>query len=144
MEERKHSGSSTSLATETLVKQTFLPEEVRRPFVRSVGYALSTEQMLWREVAARMTLDACGVTPETINVTDEMDKYRYARYRRAVLSARSWFMSSRTDSDMVFEMAGVDIFPVRMAVSRLPALTAPKSTYYFNGRKGHHVHAKAA
>ena len=117
----------TSLSTEIIARQDTLPEDIKRPFLRAVGRAKSTEQMLWREVAARMVLDAFGLTPETTTIYDGMDRFRYARYRRAVLAARAWFRDSGEDVEQVFDMAGVELAPILGEISRLPPLPIPAS-----------------
>lgn len=115
----------TSLATEIVARHETIPAHVKKPFLRSVGRAKTTEQMLWREVAARMVLDAFGITPETTVVYDGIDRYRFARYRTAVLSARAWFRDSGADVEQVFEMAGVDLGPIIGAIDALPPLPVP-------------------
>ena len=127
---QKQTGSITSLATETLAKQSGVPATVRKAFVRTVGHATSGEQMLWREVAARMTLDALGITPEVITVSDGMDMANYRRYAKVVMAARRWFgprLSSFENSEMVFSLAGVDSAPVRRAILALPPLKVPQT-----------------
>jgi len=117
----------TSLSTEIIARQDDLPEAIKRAFTRTVGRAKSCEQMMWREVAARMVLDAYGLTPETVRVYDGMDRFRYARYRTAVLSARAWFRDSGEDVEQVFDMAGVELAPVLGSIRMLPPLLVPKS-----------------
>ncbi|MDR5729856.1 MAG: hypothetical protein RB191_20785 [Terriglobia bacterium] len=124
---QKQTGSITSLATETLAKQSGVPATVRMAFVRTVGHATSGEQMLWREVAARMTLDALGITPEVITVSDRMDMANYRRYAKVVCDARVWFGRKQRDSELVFELAGVDMAPVRRAILALPPLKVPQT-----------------
>jgi len=117
----------TSLAVEIIARHESLPEDVKTPFLRSVGRAKSTEQMLWREVAARMVLDAFGITPETTTVYDGMEYYRYKRYEKTVNNARAWFRNSGADVEQVFEMAVVDLGPILGALNELRPLTPPPS-----------------
>ena len=127
MDHHDRAGSTTSFATETLLKQGSVPEEIKHVFRRTVGRMKSAEQVLWREVAARMTLDALGITPEVINVTDGMQRRKYVDYERVVNSARRWLTSNRDaqDADEVFFICDVDIAPVRRAIAALPKLVEP-------------------
>lgn len=138
---QKQTGSATSLATETLLKQTGISEDIKRAFRCTVGHAKSVEQMLWREVAARMTLDALGITPEVITIFEGMDRANYKRYERTVMEARIWFGRKPRDSEMVFELAGVDDVPVRRAVLALPPLEAPKHMRLPKVRSEKRLHA---
>ncbi len=123
----KQTGSITSLATETLIKQAGIPEEAKAAFRRTVGYAKSVEQIMWREVAARMTLDALGITPEVITIFEGMEKANYKRFEKTVTEARVWFARKQRDSELVFELAGVDAAPVKRVIAALPPLRAPKN-----------------
>lgn len=135
MIDAKQTGSTTSLATEILLKQPMVPEAIKRVFRHAVGGALSSDEMLWREVASRMTLDALGYTPETINVKDGMEERRFDNYRRTVNAARRWFMSryEQADSDAVFEFCGIDITPVRSHVASLAPVVVPATLKAKNG-----------
>lgn len=136
--------TNTNLATETLVRHDRLPDEARRAFRRTIGHAKSMEQMMWREVAARLTLDAFGITPEAVNIFDGMDKSSYKEYARAVVEARVWFRK-RQDSELVFELAGVyDFEIVRNAVMALPPLVEPKNMRIAKPRERRIEHARAA
>lgn len=140
---QKQTGSLTSLATETLLKQSTVPMEIKHAFRRTVGFMQSSEQMLWREVAARMTLDALGITPEAITVFEGMEKANYKRFERTVLDARAWFERKQRDSELVFELSGVDSRPVRRVIDALPALMAPENLRAAKprDRSGHHAQA---
>lgn len=118
--------ANTGLSTETIARHLGVPGEVKRPFIRSIGHAKSMEQMLWREVAARMTLDALGITPDAVRIFDGMARSDYKVYARAVTEARVWFRK-RKDPELVFEMAGVDIGPVQEAVLKLAPLVEPRN-----------------
>ena len=83
--------------------------------------------MMWREVAARMTLDALGITPEVITIFEGMEKANYKRFEKTVMEARNWFARKQRDSELVFELAGVDAAPIKRVVAALPPLRAPKN-----------------
>lgn len=116
--------------------QPEVPEEAKRPFRRTLGNISSNEEQMWREVAARMTLDALGFTPEVINVTDGMDKWRYSYYRGTVAKARTWFKSAkdREDRMTVFDLCGVELEPVQRCIASLPPITEP--AFLRQARKG--------
>lgn len=130
----------TSLATEVIARQDGLPDAVKIPFIRSIGRVKSAEQVMWREVAARMVLDAFGVTPETTSVYEGIDRYRYARYERTVNQARAWFERHATDVETVFDMAGVDLYPIKGALNKLKPMVPPRSI----NRKTSHDNCQSA
>lgn len=68
--------------------------------------------MLWREVAARATLDALGYT----GITDQP-----SLHDRMVSAARNWFRFVG-DAREVFVMAGVDLDEVREGVLGVRAI----------------------
>jgi hypothetical protein len=142
---QKQTGSITSLATETLLKQASVPEGVKHTFRRTVGCMKSSEQMLWREVAARMTLDALGITPEVITIFEGMEKANYKRFEKTVLDARAWFERKQRDSELVFELAGVDSRPIRRVIELLPVLVPPRDLRMAKprDRSGHHAQQAA-
>ena len=141
----KRRGSITSLATELVIMQDGIPDVIRRAFRRTVGHATCMEQMLWREVAARMTLDALGITPEVITVRPDMDKAVYTRYAKAVNEARDWFTRKQRDSELVFELAGVESAQVRPTIEALAPLAVPKCLRLSKPRPGRiNSHARIA
>lgn len=114
----------TSLTVEALVKNPTIPAVVRSAFSRTVGYAQSSEHMMWREVAARLTLDAFGIVPGLMGNPESMTQDAFTRCNRVVRAARRWF-NTDPDSELVFDMAGVEIEPVARLVRTLPPLACP-------------------
>lgn len=74
-----------------------IPQRVRDAFSQAI-VSNSAEQVLWREAAARHTLDAFGIVGQ-----DE---------ESSVKDARDWFENSYDDVNLLFEYAGVDPDPV--------------------------------
>lgn len=138
----KETHSSSALAVETLLKARAVPEEVKHVFRRSLGTIQTADEMLWREVAARMTLDALGITPEATKVFEGMNENRFKAYQKTVQDARRWFRSQfeAADADEVFALWGGDIFPVRRAILALPPMRAPE----FMRKKGEPANAAIA
>lgn len=138
----KENHSSSALAVETLLKAKTLPDSVKLSFRRSIGNLHSTEEIMWREVAARMTLDAFGITPEATKIFDGMNEARFKSYQRTVQDARRWFRSKfeAADADEVFALWNGDIDPVRRAVLALAPMRAPA----IMRKKGEHANAIAA
>ncbi len=127
--------STSALAVETLLRSNMVPDTIKIVFRRTVGQMKTAEEMLWREVAARMTLDALGITPEAIKVFDGMSKQRYDAYARTVREARRWFLSrfESADADEVFSLWNGDVFPVRNEIAKLGPVVAPKTVRKHNG-----------
>lgn len=120
--------SVSSLTVETLLKTPTIPEIIRAMFLKSVGQMRTNEEVMWREVAARLTLDAFGVTPEATRVFDGMDAIKFNRYRDVVKSARRWF-TKRQNADDVAEVFGCwngDAELVLREVAALPPLQIPQ------------------
>jgi hypothetical protein len=120
----------SSYAMETLQKHTDLPHSIRRAFLMPDSQMLTSEIMLWREVAARATLDAFGLTPEVVTITDSMRQDKLFAYCRVVTDARKWFDTQ--DADDVFELAGFDVKPVRAEIVKLPKLKLLPAHRAFN------------
>lgn len=76
-----------------------IPEAVKRAFWLA-DPPLCNEQILWREVAARLILDAVGMTPSW-EANDDM------AHRRVVFEARQWLRDESEDVREVFDLAGV-------------------------------------
>ena len=77
---------------------------MRHAFAQAI-VSTSAEQILWREVAARHTLDAFGVVGQ-----DEIE---------AIAEARDWFENCFDDVHLLFEFAGVDPGPAVKALDLL-------------------------
>lgn len=117
--------SQTSLATEAIIKRPDIPTEIRGCFRRSLGCATSGEDMLWREVAARLTLDALGILTSATAPYEGMDRSQFHRYKRDVEQARHWFLHQKIDCVEVFAMGNVDLDPVVHVVKLLPPVRVP-------------------
>lgn len=124
--------TSTGLATEVLLKNTALiPEEVRKAFRLSLGTLTCAEEAMWRDVAARATLDAFGVIYEGAKVKAGMHFRDWLGYARIVTDARQWFTTMDAFDTMgvtaalVFQIANVDLKPVQRAVEALAPLQEP-------------------
>jgi hypothetical protein len=87
-----------------------VPFEARRAFGVS-GYDKEPMRMLWRDVAARMTLDACGYTNFS-----KADAGEYREHLKAIGEAHNWFRFDSDDVEEVFDLAGIDHRPVVTAI----------------------------
>jgi hypothetical protein len=94
---------------------TTVPMSIKRAF-RRAGIPTSGEERLWRERAARMTLDALGHTNLTVKPHDHNETVRYAR---------RWFRGIYDDMDdpkmvdnaaATFDYGGIDFPDVKRAV----------------------------
>lgn len=92
----------------------FLPFEIRRAFMQAPECS-SDEQSLWREVLARVILDALGYTGQGTE----------REHAQVIKEARDWFVNSQ-DMVTVFDLAGVEHSRVRMTV--LGATPVPRGT----------------
>lgn len=96
-----------------LVECKDVPESARRAF----GIAArpnSAEESLWRDVAARMVLDACGYTNFS-----KADKGDYREHLKVMGEAHNWFRNDASEVEEVFDMANVDHEPVMRAILTL-------------------------
>ena len=84
-----------------------VPFEARRPFGVS-GHNDDPMRLLWRDVASRMVLDACGVTSMS-----KLDKSEYREHLIAMGEAQAWFRNDYDSVALVLELAEVDMEPVR-------------------------------
>lgn len=96
-------GARNLTTTRKLIALKWAPAVVRQAF-RRANDPLGPEECMWREVAARLTLDALGHTG--LAQTD---------HRKAVRDARIWFTHSK-DVCEVFDMAEVNSADVRRSV----------------------------
>jgi hypothetical protein len=85
------------MSMRALLHNQKIPKEVRHAFSQAI-VSRSAEQILWREVAARHTLDAFGIVGQ-----DEASD---------MIEARDWFENCYDDVHLLFEFAGVDPIPV--------------------------------
>lgn len=91
---------------------TTVPDSIKRAF-RMADTATSGEERLWRERAARMTLDALGHTNLTVKPHEHNEAVRYAR---------RWFRGFYEDAPEpdsalgTFDFAGVVFSDVKKAV----------------------------
>lgn len=85
------------MSLRALLHHPRIPKRVRDAFAQAI-VSSSSEQVLWREAAARHTLDAFGVVGQ-----DELD---------ATVDARTWFASCYDDVRLLFEYAGINPDPV--------------------------------
>lgn len=83
------------MSVNTLTETGIIPREIKKAFITAPP-AVSPEEMLWRNVAARMCLDAYGTT---LVKTD-------FEHGQVIRQARRWFRSQYADD--VFSMAGID------------------------------------
>lgn len=93
---------------DTSIESPIVPSVVKYTF-RHAPQPTSEEQLLWRLVAARAVLDACGVT----GYGPSMLK----RHIAAIIDSQRWFRQSWDDARLVFDQAGVEIEGVREAMS---------------------------
>lgn len=89
------------MSMRALLHNPRIPVRARNAFAQAI-VSTSSEQVLWREAAARHTLDAFGVVGQ-----DEKD---------VVVSARKWFAECYDDVHLLFEYAGVAPEPVIQAL----------------------------
>lgn len=92
-------------------------EDVPFPARQAFGTANKPEdadENLWREVAARVALDACGYTNFS-----KADKGEYREHLKAMGEAHQWFLYDLDDVEEVFGLAGVEHEPVVAAVREL-------------------------
>jgi hypothetical protein len=138
--------STSGLAVETLLKSDVIPEKIKHSFRRTVGCMQSGEEVVWREVSARMTLDAFGITPECTRVFDGMSAYKFTCYRKIVMEARTWFTSrfEAVDCEEVFVRWGGNLDTVRAFVRNLEAVTEPQNMRAKSSSKKFETVAKAA
>ena len=102
------------MSTRRLAMITTVPAPVKKAF-RSAEPAVTGEERLWRERAARLTLDALGHTNLTVKPHEHNEAVRYAR---------RWFRGIYDDpgaaepdsAEGTFDGAGVLFEPVRAAV----------------------------
>lgn len=85
------------MSLRALLHHPKVPEQVRNAFSQAI-VTNSPEQVLWREVCARHTLDAFGIVG-----LDEVEE---------VAKARDWFDGCYDDVLLAFEYAGVSYEPV--------------------------------
>lgn len=91
------------MSMRALLHNLNVPERVRHAFSQAI-VSRSSEQILWREAAARHTLDAFGIVGQ-----DE---------EFAIKEARDWFENCYDDVHLLFEYAGVDPEPVVKALDK--------------------------
>lgn len=91
-----------------LAQISTVPAPIKKAF-RTAEDPLCGEERLWRERAARMTLDALGHTNLTVKPHDHNAAVRYAR---------RWFrgMINTDGAPETFDAAGVVFGPIRTAV----------------------------
>jgi hypothetical protein len=92
------------VSSNTLSESDIIPREIKKAFV-TAPTAISPEETLWRNVAARMCLDAYGTT---LVKTD-------FEHGQVIRQARRWFRSQHAED--VFSMAGIDFARVVKQVS---------------------------
>lgn len=98
------------MSYKVLVECKVIPFEVRKAFGVS-GIDKTPERLLWRDVAARLTLDAYGITGMS-----RKDKSEYRELLLAIGEAQSWFRNDFDEVKLVFALANVEMEPVRSAV----------------------------
>lgn len=84
------------MSVNTLIDADVIPREVKKAFV-TASDPESAEVTLWRNVAARMVLDAYGTTAVKTDF----------EHGQTIRLARRWLWSRSADE--VFSMAGIDI-----------------------------------
>lgn len=89
------------MSIRTLFRSSRIPGDVKRAFKHAL-ILTSQEQLLWREAAVRHVLDAFGVVEQ--GEQEHVDE------------AREWFRSAYDDVHLLFEYAGVDLYPVLKAL----------------------------
>lgn len=103
------------MSTRRLYMINTIPIEIKAAF-KDADHPISREQALWRERAARMTLDALGHTNLTV---------KPFQHNEAVLYARRWFhgfFEDHPDDEKVdnagatFDFAGIPFSAVRKHV----------------------------
>lgn len=72
---------------------------------------ISPEQLLWREVCIRLTLDALGFTNALRKSPNE--------HLRTMREAQDWFRYDTDDVEQCFSMAGIDGSAVQVAVLKI-------------------------
>lgn len=115
------------MSYKVLVECKIIPFEVRKAFGVS-GIDKTPERLLWRDVAARLTLDAYGITGMS-----RKDKSEYRELLLAIGEAQAWFRNDYDEVKLVFALANVEMESVRSAVLA-----------FLNQREDHHGkhHAK--
>ncbi len=92
------------MSSNTLTESDVVPNEIKKAFI-TAPIPVSPEETLWRNVAARLCLDAYGTT---LVKTD-------FEHGQVIRQARRWFRSQHAED--VFSMAGIDFARVMVRVS---------------------------
>lgn len=107
------------MSTRRLAQISTVPTPIKKAF-RDAPEVASSEERMWRERAARLTLDALGHTNLTVKPHEHNETVRYAR---------RWFRGFINDdsSFSTFDAAGVLYQEVRAAVLQsAPILFEPE------------------
>jgi hypothetical protein len=96
------------VSTRRLAVITTIPLPIKKAFCLA-NPPSSNEERLWRERAARMTLDALGHTSMTVKPRDHNDAVRYAR---------RWFRGLLPDDDpaATFDSAGIVFRDIKITI----------------------------
>ena len=96
------------MSTRRIAMITTIPQPIKRAFHIALP-PVSGDEKVWREKAARMTLDALGHTNLTTKPQEHNNTVRYSR---------RWFRRLFDDDDSlpVFDLANIDFKTVRDAV----------------------------
>ena len=89
------------MSMRALLHNPKIPAKVRNAFAQAI-VSTSSEQILWREAAARHTLDAFGV----VGCDEKGD----------TVDALHWFRECYDDVRLLFEFAGINPDPVLKAL----------------------------
>jgi hypothetical protein len=94
------------MTTQKLLLSVDLPDNVKNIF-KKAPTPYRTEENLWRDVAARVILDAMGFT----GLTGEPTKHN-----KAVREARMWFKFDDENVQMVFDLAGLELYTIKETI----------------------------
>jgi hypothetical protein len=94
---------------------TTVPAEIKKVF-RLSSEPVSPEERLWRERAARMTLDALGYTNLTVKPLEHNETVRYARRWFRQLFVDHPDPKQADDAEGTFESGGIAFCRVKRAV----------------------------
>lgn len=106
------------MSTRRLAAIAEIPDTIKRAF-RNAEEPFTQEEQLWRERAARMTLDALGYTNLTIKPWDHNEVVRYARRWFRQMYAYSDDPKKVDNAEATFDFAGIMFKSVRDAVLKM-------------------------
>lgn len=103
------------MSTRRIAIISTVPQVIKEVF-RRISSPRTPEEHLWRERAARMTLDALGYTNLTVKPDEHNETVRYARRWFKRLYVNHPDIAETDDPDGTFDCGGVPFIQVRDTV----------------------------